>query len=105
MKQQPWMLLAGFVVGLWVVALVAIHFVQAQVPTAASVNTWIERQDWASLTSEEREQRLEALADRMNHLRFGERQKLQADHALEPVIRQMTEGERLHFMDLTLPKG
>jgi len=105
MKRNSWLLAGGFIAGVWIVALGAIHFMHAQIPTAVSVSAWIDRQDWAALTPEERDKRLNELADQMNRLSLAERQKLESEHALEAPMHEMTEEERLRFLDLTLPKG
>ena len=93
------------VVILWAVVLAAIHFLHILQPTADSIAAWSQRQEWGSLSPEERARRLAALADQMNQLSFAERQKLSRDRALQSLTQQMTDDEKLSLMDKTLPKG
>lgn len=105
MKPRLYLTAAAGVAALWLVVLVAIHILHAMQPTAASLTTWAQQQDWNSLSAAERARRLNALADQMNELSFAERQKLNAERGLMPLMKQMTEDEKLSLLDKTLSKG
>jgi hypothetical protein len=96
---------AAGVLILWAVTLAAIHLLHIWQPTADSIAAWAQGQDWRALSAEERARRLSALADQMNQLTFAERQKLTRSRDLQPLMRQMTEEEKLSLMDKTLARG
>ena len=96
---------AAGVVILWVVALVAIHFLHLLQPTSTSIGLWAQRQQLGSLTAEERASRVDSLADQMNQLSFAERQKLFRNTGFQSLTQQMTAEEKLSLMDKTLSRG
>jgi len=105
MKLQLIMRTAAGVLILWAIVLGAIHFLHIFQPTSDSVAAWSQRQEWSSLSSEDRAQRVAALADQINQLSFVERQKFDQGQALRSLMQQMTGDEKLSLMDKTLPKG
>jgi hypothetical protein len=105
MKSQLFLKAGAAAAALWIIALTVIHLLDSQQATAASVAAWVQKQDWNSLSANERARRLARLEDQMNSLSFTERQKVSGDRTLEPLTQQMTEDERLSLMDKTLPKG
>ncbi len=78
---------------------------RAQKMTVEKIGVTMQKVDFPGLTAVERALFLEKLAAQINRLEWEERQKLQAQRPLEPLIREMTEEERLVLLEKTLPAG
>lgn len=106
MKQRRiWLVGGAALLGVWVVAALAIVIVRAQKMTAEKTIAYVAQHRLDGLTDAQRASAIEGLADRVNHLSFDERQKFRHDGPMREIFEKMTPAERAHYLDLTLPKG
>ena len=102
-KLWAWTIVA--VVVAWIVAAGSIAFFRGQRVTAEKVVAFIGEKPLQGLSTKDRLRRIEGLADRVNHLDFDERQKFRLEKRLRNFFLEMSEAERAHYLELTLPNG
>ena len=104
-KHSGWLIAIGCLLVVWVAASLLLHVVRNQRVTADKVVANVRAVNFSGLDAAKRKQFLEGLASQLNRLEFDERQKLQVARPLEPLIREMTEAERVQLLEATLPEG
>src|SRR4029077_14701529 len=55
--------------------------------------------------SQERTKIIEAVASQVNRIEFEERREMDRQRELEPFWAALTPEERMHYLELVLPKG
>ena len=87
------------------VAVASIAWFRSHRITAEKVVAFIAEKSLREMSPGERSARIGALADRVNHLDFEERQKFRLEKRLRAYFLEMTDAERARYLDLTLPSG
>jgi hypothetical protein len=93
------------IVGIWLMALAGHWFIEYRKMTADKVRAYVESVDFAKLSAEARARALKELEDKLNALSYEERQRLRAERLMNEWFAQMTEAERLQFIEATMPTG
>ncbi len=104
-RHKLWAWTIAAVVVAWIVAAGSIAFFRGQRVTAEKVVAFIGEKPLQGLSPKDRLHRIEGLADRVNHLDFDERQKFRLEKRLRNFFLEMSEAERTHYLELTLPNG
>ena len=100
----PWKVIAALV-GLWIVALLIIHWSRSMQPTPASFEAYLFRHDLDKASGSGRTAIINHAADQLNRLSWDQREQLRQDGADRELFKKMTPDERSRFLDLTLPQG
>ena len=90
-------------VGVWLLAFGAIHWLHASKPTAASITAYLKRTDLTAMSPGDRARALARAADQLNELSFDERQRLQRSGETRRFFATLTPAEQDQFLDATLP--
>lgn len=95
----------GFVVVIWLVAGIAMHFARKSAPSPEAVAQFIETSQFSDAPERLRERSLREVATRMSRLDWDERRVLRRSPAFREFTTSMSESEMGLFLDLTLPEG
>ncbi len=95
----------GLLVGVWVLAMTVVLFVRTSRPTPEKLQTEFASNPLTELSNAKRGEFIERIADRVNRLDFDDRRELQRTPEARDFFESMTEAERSHYLDLTLPEG
>ena len=104
-RRQVWWWGAAALAGVWLVAAAGIWLVRSQRMTADKAVVYLRQHPLRSVPAGDRQKIVEGMADRVNRLSFEERQRFRYEGRLRQWFEDMTEDERRHYLDLTLPKG
>jgi hypothetical protein len=100
-----WIKCASLLAGVWILAAIVIYWVDHMQPTAKSVSAYLKRTDIAAQSGRERAKTIASVEDQFNGLSMEERQQLERSGENRRFFEQMTDDERLAFLDATLPSG
>ncbi len=89
---------------IWVVAFVGVLGLRSLTVTAEAIMEQFGETLWAELSQEERTDRLDLIADRINRLDLDERTRLRQSRALEDLFEELNQEERIAFLEATLPQ-
>jgi hypothetical protein len=73
--------------------------------TAEKVRAYMESVDLSKLSGLDRAEAIQKLADKINALSAEERQRARLERIAARWFEQMTEEEKAHFIDATMPTG
>jgi hypothetical protein len=73
--------------------------------TVEKIAAYVESVELSRLSPEARARALRELADRLNALSYEERRRARLEGLWRPWFDQMTEAEKLDFLEATLPAG
>ena len=90
---------------IWVAALAAYNRARNATVTADKVRAYVESTDLARLSGAERARAIDRLAAMLNGLSTEERQKAQIERTAGRWFQEMTEEEKAHFIEATMPTG
>src|SRR5215203_5154128 len=93
------------VIAIWVVALVGFRVARNSKMTAEKVRAYMESVDLSKLSGLDRAEAIQKLADKINALSAEERQRARLERIAARWFEQMTEEEKAHFIDATMPTG
>lgn len=96
---------AAAIVGIWLLAMAGHWYFEGLKMTADKVRAYMESVDFAHLTGEARARALRDLEDKLNALSYEERQRLRMQHMVDAWFKEMTEQEKMQFVEATLPTG
>lgn len=91
--------------GIWLVALCGWWITDHLKVTGEKVGAYLESVDLSKLSGDERARALRRLADMLNKLTLEERRQLRLGRGMDEWFRQMTDGEKLAFIEATMPTG
>lgn len=98
--------LALLAVGLvWAIALAGYFIAQRATVTPEKVRSYMSAVDLGKLSASERAAALQRLAELLNRLSLEERRELRLGQEAGDWFAQMTEAEKLEFLEATLPTG
>lgn len=100
-----WIAGAAVILGIWLLAFCGMSLARGRRMTAEKVITRLAAHPLQSATEIDRLRIIEETAQRINHLDFEERQKLRFGGEIRRFYQEMTDAERSHYLDLTLPGG
>jgi hypothetical protein len=100
-----WMKAALALAAVWLVATTGVLVGRALKPTPASIQRYIERHPLPAASAQDRAKIIDAVAERINGLKFDERRQLRSEGGLDAFFEAMTPDEQSRFLDLTLPEG
>jgi predicted ATPase len=100
-----WLKTAGLIAGVWIIAVVVIHFANVSRPTSTSVAMYAHGVDLASLQGDARARAIERMENMVNRLSFDERQQLDRDGAARRFFHELSPEEQGAYLDATLPTG
>ena len=89
----------------WLLAAGGFFWARAAKPTAAGLSAYLRNVRLGELSADARANALAQLADRLNALPAEERRKARLGRLWQPWVEQMTEEERLRFIEATAPQG
>jgi hypothetical protein len=89
----------------WVLALAGFSWARASKPTAEKLAAYLRSTELAGLSGEARGRALGRLADLLNALPPEERRKARVQGLWGPWVREMTDEERVTFIEATAPMG
>lgn len=92
-------------VAIWLVAAIFFRGVGSMEPSAEDLREWLNAQTYDSLNADQRQAFVENYAERLNRLSREERLALRRYPEFEESFREMTEKERIYFIEATLPRG
>ena len=92
-------------VGIWVVALAGWWISDHFKVTPEKVQGYVDSLDLGKLSAADRAKAIQSLADMLNKLSLEERQRLRADRTAYRWFEHMTEEEKGHFIEATMPTG
>ena len=98
-----WLKTVLSLVGVWLLAFGAIHWLHASKPTAASITAYLQCTDLSTLSPGDRARMLSRAEDQLNDLSFDERQRLQRNGETRRFFASLTPAEQNQFLDATLP--
>jgi hypothetical protein len=93
------------VIAIWVVALVGFRVARNSKMTAEKVRAYMESVDLSKLSGLDRAEAIQKLVDKINALSAEERQRARLERIAARWFEQMTEEEKAHFIDATMPTG
>jgi hypothetical protein len=93
------------VIAIWLVAWAGYRYFESLKMTAARVQAYVDSVDLSKLIGAAREKAIKDLEDQLNALTYEERQKLRGDRLMKDWFAQMTEEEKVEFIEATLPTG
>lgn len=96
---------AGVLLVTWTVAAVAICVLEAKIMTAQKVLAFVAAHPLEGKGEAERARIIEELAAQVNRLPFDERQKMRVGEEARVFYSQMTDAERMRFIELTMEEG
>ncbi len=92
-------------VAVWMATVTAFHFSGKARMTAEKIRQFTLATDLTNLSPADRDEKIRALADRVNALPFDERLKWRRTDEWKKWFAEMTEAERRQFIVATLPTG
>jgi len=105
-RQKRVILIAtGVFVAIWVVAITGFVIARNAKVTVEKVASTLQDTDLASLSAEDRAQRLKKLAAMLNALGYEDRRKARIDGEWNRLFKAMTDAEKTQFLEDTLPTG
>lgn len=105
-RQKKVILIAtGVFVAIWVVAITGFVIARNAKVTVEKVASTLQDTDLASLSAEDRAQRLKKLAAMLNALGYEDRRKARIDGEWNRLFKEMTDAEKVKFLEDTLPTG
>lgn len=104
-RQRPIVFAAIAILLIWLAAWGGFVIARNSKQTADKVADYLRATDLARLSGAARANALRDLADRMNRLPRDERRKSRLDVEWRRWFEQMTEEEKMSFLDATLPTG
>jgi uncharacterized protein YdaT len=104
-RWRSWYFAAAAVVLIWVVAVAGYRIARNARVTADKIKAYTESVDLKGLSLAERAKAIEKLAAMLNKLGPEERRKAQLERSAWGWFTQMTESEKEHFVEETMPTG
>jgi len=104
-RHKPLVIGATLLVVVWVLAMAGYAIAKAQKVTADKVSAQVAKTDLSKLSPDARRKALRKLAVMLNSLPAEERRVARAEADWDRLLREMTEEERLEFIESTLPTG
>ncbi len=104
-RHKPIVIGAVILVAVWLVAMAGYAFAKAQKVTAEKVSALVAKTDLSKLSPEERRKALRKLSSMLNSLPLDERRLARAAADWDRLLREMSEEERVEFIESTLPTG
>ncbi len=93
------------VAGIWLAAAAGHWFLENRKMTADRVRAYADSLDFSQLTGDVRAKALKDLEAMLNALSYAERQKLRGDKLMKDWFASMTDEEKAHFIEATMPTG
>ena len=104
-RWRPVWICVGAVLAIWVVALVGYSLARNAKMTAEKVKAYMESVDLSKLSGLDRAEAIQKLADKLNALSIEERRRARLEGTVSRWFEQMTEEEKAHFIEATMPTG
>ena len=93
------------IAGIWLLAMAGHWCLESLKMTADKVRAYMESVDFAQLTGAARAKALADLEAKLNALAYEERQQLRMQHLIDKWFSEMTEEEKMQFVEATMPTG
>lgn len=93
------------VLAIWVATMAGYMISRNSKMTAEKIREYVSSVDLSRLSAAERVRAIQALADRINALSPGDRQRWRLEAGWREWFAEMTEAERGQFIEATLPTG
>ncbi|MGE3311255.1 MAG: hypothetical protein AB7O66_14910 [Limisphaerales bacterium] len=104
-RYRPFLLGAIALAAVWLVAIGGSCWARSSKPTAERVSEHVRTVRFEELTGDARAVALARLAELLNALSADERRKARMQGIWRPWFEQMTDEERLRFIEATAPSG
>lgn len=102
---RRWLAAGSILCAVWIVAFAGVLALRTLTVTAETIIEQVELNPLSSLSPSEREAFLETLADRINRLDLEERTRLRQSGVLEEMFEELSDQEKVAFLEATLPRG
>lgn len=89
----------------WIIAMCVFAYARHTKVTPEKVQSYLDKTDLSKLQGEARAKAIRKLADQVNALPMEERREVRREEQWAKWFQDMTEPERLDFLDATLPSG
>jgi hypothetical protein len=104
-RRRIWLRGILALLAVWALAAIGIWAARSQRMTAEKTIAYAHDHSFDGLSAADRLRIIDGLADRVNRLTYEERQKFRQQGDMRKFFETMTDTERAHYLDLTLPKG
>ncbi len=104
-RLRPLMYAGAALVAAWLVAAAVFAWARHAKVTPEKVQVYLDGTDITRLQGDARARALRKLADQVNALPMEERREIRREEQWAKWFQDMTEQERLEFLDATLPSG
>jgi hypothetical protein len=104
-RYGPWLWAGIALLIVWGMVFAGYRIAARLGPTPEKVAAYARSLDLNGLSADERRAALERLAKQLNALGFDERREVRLGRVWERVFEQMSEEEKLWFVERTLPSG
>ena len=104
-RRRIWFGGALALLAVWALAAIGIWAARSQRMTAEKTIAYAHDHSFDGLSAADRQRVIDELAGRVNRLSFEERQKFRQQGDMRQFFESLTDAERAHYLDLTLPKG
>jgi hypothetical protein len=102
---NTWLKTGALVIGLWLVIAIVVHFARASQPTAESVTAYAQSVNISTLQGDQRAKAIGKMEDMINRVSADDRRQLDRAHVSRQFFDQLSEDEKLAYLDATLPTG
>jgi hypothetical protein len=104
-RNRVLLLAAAALVLVWAVAIAGFGYARNSKITAPKVQAYVSATDLANLSGEKRKRAIDNLARMINALSWEERRKVRSEGVWTAWFEQMTEEEKIEFIEATFPTG
>ena len=104
-RRKTWVFGIAVLAAVWALAVSVMGLARARRMTPEKIAAYTEQRSLPEMSAHERKSFVEGLARRMNRLDYEGRRRFRLQRTLHDVFAQMTDEERLRYLDLTLPNG
>src|SRR5438045_1859267 len=100
-----WVRASIILAAIWLVAGGAIWWARQAQPTPESLLRYVEAHPVDGQSSQERQKRIDEVADQLNRLDYEQRRELRLGRRLDRFFKGLNADEQSRFLDRTLPAG
>lgn len=104
-RNRPWLVGGAVLAAVWLLAIAGIAIARSQAVTLEEVVAFAREVSLDGLSAEERRQRIDELAAKVNALEFDGRRRGEIRDAVRDRFAEMTPAERSAYIEATLPRG
>lgn len=104
-RKRSLLFATGVILAAWLLVYGGYLIAQKSRMTVEKVSQYINEVDFGKLVGDQREKAIRELAAKLNALSIDERRRMRREKQWEAWFSQMTEEEKVLFIELTMPTG